>query len=89
MNKVYDYMMSAKPILYGIDARNNDVLDAQCGLSFSSDDLDTFAEQLYILKNSPKEELKKMGENGKKWVLQNCEYTILANKFLSLMKDNK
>ena len=89
MNKVYDYMMSAKPILYGIDARNNDVLDAQCGLSFSSDDLDTFAEQLYILKNSPKEELKKMGENGKKWVLQNSEYTILANKFLSLMKENK
>lgn len=86
MNKLYDYMMAAKPILYGIDAPNNDVLDAKCGLYFSSDSVDSLIEKIYIFKNMPKKELESMGQSGKKWVLENCEYSVLAKKFLDVIE---
>ena len=89
MNKVYDYMMSAKPILYGIDAKNNDVLDAKCGLYFEPEDINELVKQINTLKSMSKEELKKMGENGHKWVLENCSYTELAKEFLEILKGGK
>ena len=85
MNKIYDYMMAGKPILYGIEAKNNDILEAKCGVTFEPDNLETFINAIHELKNMNKSELEKMGNNGHKWVLENCEYSILANKFLSVI----
>lgn len=86
MNKIYDYMMAAKPILYGIEAKNDDVKDANCGVHFKPDDISSFVDAIYSLKAMNKDELVKMGQNGQKWVKANCEYSVLANKFIKVIE---
>ena len=86
MNKVYDYMMAGKPIVYGVKAKNNDVKEAKAGIEFDFDDVNSLSEAIYSLKKMTIEERRKMGENGKKWVLDNCDYKKLASSFLELMK---
>ena len=62
MNKVYDYMMAAKPILYGVEAKNNDVLEAKCGLFFDATNIDELVDKLYQLKNMSNQDKETMGK---------------------------
>ena len=86
MNKLYDYMMSGKPVLNGVVASNNEVKGANCGLSFDSSKPEEIAEAVIKLKNLTQEERDSLGQNGKKWVTENCDYTKLAERFLDIMK---
>lgn len=86
MNKLYDYMMSGKPVLNGVVASNNEVEEAKCGLSFDSSKPEEIAEAVTKMKGMSEEERNSLGQNGKKWVMENCDYTKLAEKFLDIMK---
>lgn len=86
MNKVYDYMMAAKPIIYGVEAANNDVEEAGCGITVppgNASAIEEAAERLYAMTD---EERAQMGARGKAWVTENCEYKILAKRFLNVAK---
>lgn len=85
LNKVYDYMMSGKPILYGVEAFNNDVAEAGCGITFDSNDEDGLRKAIEELQSLSSTERHKMGDNGKKWVLENCEYKKISAEFLSVI----
>ncbi len=86
MNKLYDYMMSGKPILNGVVASNNEVEEAECGFSFDSSKPEEIAQAIGKIKAMPGEELEKMGKRGSHWVRENCDYTILAKKFLDCLE---
>ena len=86
MNKLYDYMMSGKPVLNGVVASNNEVEKAKCGLSFDSSKPEEIAEAVAKIKDMSEEERISLGQSGKKWVTENCDYTKLAEKFLDIMK---
>ena len=86
MNKLYDYMMSGKPVLNGVVASNNEVEEAKCGLSFDSSTPEEIAEAVIKMKNFTQEERNRLGQNGKKWVTENCDYIKLAERFLAIMK---
>ena len=86
INKVYDYMMSGKPIIYGVASKNNEVKDANAGVFFDFKNIDSLKKAIDKLKNMSEKERKQLGSNGQKWVKANCDYKILAEKFLSLMK---
>ena len=86
MNKIYDYMMSSRPILYGINTRNNDVLESKCGLYFTPGDVDSLISAIDEMKCKSNEERNIMGQNGKDWVLKNCEYSVLAKTFLDIIE---
>lgn len=86
MNKVYDYMMASKPIIYGVEAANNDVEDAKCGKTIDSGDPDSIINAIDELLEMTDEELARLGDNGKREVLKKYNYEALAEAFLSLMK---
>ena len=86
LNKVYDYMMAGKPILYGFKSRNNEVLEANSGLCFDPDDTDSLVDAIYQIKEMSQENRKELGDNGRKWVLENCEYKVLADKFMKVIE---
>lgn len=88
MNKVYDYMMAAKPIIYGVEAANNDVLDAECGFTIKPDAPEDICKVLDELVNMSQDEKQIMGEKGRKWVLENCSYAVLAARFLEVSNKN-
>ena len=84
MNKVYDYMMAGKPIIYGVEAKNNDVAEAGCGITIEPGDTSELYNAVIELANYDKQELAEMGNAGRKWVLENCELKKLAEEFSKL-----
>ena len=81
MNKVYDYMMSAKPIIYAVLAANNDIEEAKCGIVIEPENPDEIFNAILELKALSKKERNEMGERGKEYVLSHYDYRILAEKF--------
>jgi glycosyltransferase involved in cell wall biosynthesis len=86
MNKLYDYMMSEKPIINGVEAANNDVGQYGCGITVTAEDADALKKGIEALMQLMADELKTMGENGRKAVIENFNYTVLSKKFIDLMK---
>ena len=86
MNKLYDYMMSGRPILNGVVASNNEVEEAGCGLSFDSSRPENIAGAVARMKNMTEEERTEMGRNGQRWVTDHCDYSKLAGQFLKSME---
>ncbi len=85
MNKVYDYMMAGKPIIYGVEAANNDVADAGCGKTVKSGDPDSIIWAIEEFLSASPEELLEMGQRGKQAVLEKYNYSVLAKEFLDLL----
>ncbi len=85
-NKVFDYMMAAKPIIHAVEAGNDMVKEAAAGISIEPENPEELAKAIIKLSEMSKSDLQKMGENGKKYVLENNEYSVLADKFLDVLK---
>ena len=86
-NKLFDYMYSAKPIIYAIDSgKSNIVKLANCGISIEAENTNKIKETIYELYSMSKEEKKILGDNGKKYVLEHFTYTKLANKFIKAIE---
>ena len=86
-NKLIDYMMSAKPIIQSIDAGNDMVSEAQCGISVEPENAQAVADAVDNLLQKNNAELQKMGENGHQFAMQHHTYEKLANKFLDIMNE--
>lgn len=89
MNKLFDSMMSGKPILYAVEAPNNYILDYKCGISVEAESVTALKIGLERLLNMEKSQLEEMGRNGKNAVLENFEYKVIAKKFLDIMNDKE
>ena len=85
-NKLMDYMMAAKPVIFAIDAPNDMVAEAGCGVSVPPEDSGAIAKAAGTLAALPAEELRKMGLRGREYILQHNEYDVLAQKFLEALK---
>ncbi len=86
-NKIFDYMMAAKPIIHATDAPNNFVDNAKCGIATEPENPQKFAKAILKLQNKTKEELRKMGENGQNYVLMNYDYKVLSEKFITIVEN--
>jgi glycosyltransferase involved in cell wall biosynthesis len=81
-NKLMDYMMAAKPVIYAIEAGNDPVAESRCGVSITPEDPAQLAEAAVHLKNLTEAERASMGANGRQYVLENHDYKLLSNRFL-------
>ena len=86
-NKMFDYMMAEKPVIQAIDAGNNIVREASCGLDVEPDNVGEIASAMEKLSRFPKENLQEMGRNGKRFVLENHTYSVLAKKFINCLEN--
>ncbi len=83
-NKLIDYMMAAKPIIQAIDAGNNVVEEAKCGIHVEPENPKAIADAIQKLNKMSEAELQKMGQNGKKFVLENHDYKVLAKRMIDV-----
>lgn len=83
-NKLMDYMMAGKPVIFAIDSPNDMVADADCGVSIPPEDSSAIAQAAMKLASLPKEELEAMGQRGQKYILENNEYDVLSKQFLDV-----
>ena len=80
LNKLPEYLMSGKPIIYSINSPFNPVNDACAGFTVPAEDYEAISEAIMKLKNMPPDERARLGLNGQKYALENLAYTILAKK---------
>lgn len=84
-NKMFDYMMAAKPIIQAIEAGNNLVREADCGIDVEPDNKTEISKAILALKAMSQEERIEMGENGRRFVLSRHTYQVLGKRFLDIM----
>ncbi|MBI9033571.1 MAG: glycosyltransferase family 4 protein [Bacteroidales bacterium] len=85
-NKLIDYMMASKPIIQAINAGNDMVGDAKCGISVEAENPQAICEAVLKLSQKSPQQKADIGLNGHKFVLSHHEYSILADRFLKIMK---
>lgn len=85
-NKLFDYMMAEKPIIYAIEYDNNAVERSGCGFSIPSENSAAIARAAMRLSEMDPQDLQKMGMRGKEYVMENHEYGPLAARYLEVLK---
>lgn len=86
MNKIFDSMMAGKPMVYAVNAPNNYAREYRCGITVKPEDVNSIKAGIEKLLSMSQEERDKLGENGRRAVLENFEYSVLAKKFLEVLK---
>lgn len=87
-NKIFDYMMASKPIIHSVNAGNDIVSDAKCGISVEPENSEKIADAIIQLLNLSDNDKKIMGQNGHNYCLNNHDYSVLSNRFINAITDN-
>jgi glycosyltransferase involved in cell wall biosynthesis len=85
-NKLMDYMMAGCAVLHSVDAGNDPVQDAGCGLSVPPGDAAAVADGLSRLASLPTTERRAMGDRGRAFVIQHHTWPVLAARFLEALR---
>jgi len=85
-NKLMDYMMAERVVLHSVDAGNDPVAEAGCGLTVPPQDAAAVANGLRRLAALPADERRAMGERGRAFVLAHHTYPVLAQRFLDALQ---
>jgi glycosyltransferase involved in cell wall biosynthesis len=85
-NKLMDYMMAGVPVLHAVEAGNDPVADAGCGLTVAPESPHAVVEGLRRLAALPARERQAMGERGRAFVLANHSYPVLARRFIEALQ---
>lgn len=89
-NKLFDYLVSGKPIIYGIDSGDyRPVEEFGAGLQIMPEDPISLANAVKELKSKSKDELSKMGQNGRKAAFEYHEYGMLARKLEKVLVNDQ
>ena len=85
-NKLFDYLYSGRPIIYGIESGNYEpVSDASAGIQIPAQDSSKLAEAVLQLYSMTEAERSLMGSNGRNVALEQYEYGKLAEKLSSVL----
>lgn len=87
MNKSFDYMASARPIVLAAEPANDYVKEADCGLSVPPNDPRALAEAIVKLAGLSEEERAEMGRRGRAYVEEHHDYCRLAQRFSALFEE--
>ena len=86
MNKMFDGMMSGKPIIFAINAPLTPVEECDCGLIVKPENITEISEAIRKLMKMSQADREAMGLRGKEEVLRKYTYEKLANSFVNLIE---
>ena len=82
-NKLIDYMMAARPVIHAVEAGNDPVAEADCGLTIAPEDPQALAAAIEALMATAPAEREAMGLRGQRHALGHLTYPVLGQRFLS------
>ena len=83
-NKIFDYMWAKKPIIQSVISPNNQVELGLCGENILPESSESWAKAFYFWSVKDANELRKLGENGYDYLIDNFKYDFLASKLLKI-----
>ncbi len=81
MNKLFDSMMSGKPVLYAVNAPNNYIQDYKCGICVEPESAIQLIDGITKFVNMSDEDKKILGNNGKNAVMRYFNYGVISKRF--------
>lgn len=84
-NKIFDYMYSGKPILHSFSIKDNIIQKAHCGLTVEPENSEKIKEAILQLSSYSIKELDSMGNNAKRYVIENHSYNNLYKMYEELL----
>jgi glycosyltransferase involved in cell wall biosynthesis len=87
MNKLFDYLASARPIIMASAAANNPIDEAKAGITVAPGDPAKIAAAIQQLFNSSADERQRMGRAGRRYVELHHGFDQLATRLASTMDD--
>jgi glycosyltransferase involved in cell wall biosynthesis len=85
MNKLFDYMAAARPIVMSSCAINDIVSDSNSGITVEAENCEALAQAIIDLINMPSSYREAMGLNARKYVEAHFDYKILGKKFAQVL----
>ena len=86
LNKIFDYMMSGRPILWYTRASNDIVSEANCGFTVQLGNIDVLEARLLELSHMSAKTLSEIGERGRPYIMAHYTYPKLAEKFIEALQ---
>ena len=80
-NKLMDYMMAGCAVLHAVEAGNDPVAEAGCGLTVAPEDPGAVARGVLELAALPLAQRRALGARGRAHVLAHHTYPVLARRF--------
>lgn len=87
MNKIFDYMAAARPIVIAVEAYNDPVVDADCGISVPPSRPDLLADAMIAMAKASKEDRRELGRKARSHVMENYNYRALAGKLADILDE--
>ena len=84
-NKLMDYMMARRAVLHSVEAGNDPVAEAGCGITVAPASAAAVAQGLRALAACTAAERAAMGERGRAFVLAHHTYPVLAQRFIEAL----
>lgn len=84
-NKMFDYMMAARPVIQAIEAGNNMVEEAGNGFAVEPDNVGEIKNLILKMRSLDVLSRFKMGMSGRSYALSHHAYPILAKRFTDNM----
>lgn len=72
-NKLNDYLLAARPIIYACHSKNDIVGQAQAGLTIAPNDANALANAIIEMVGLPQSTRQEMGQNGLAYAKQYCD----------------
>jgi glycosyltransferase involved in cell wall biosynthesis len=82
-NKVFDYMLVGRPVIFAVNSSNNPIGDASGGLNVQGEDPMALAEAVIQLSEMPAGVRREMGKRARDFVLSEFDYPVIAKRLAS------
>ncbi len=85
-NKLFDYLLAAKPVLYAANVRTNPITTANAGIPLKPGDAQGLADAIIKLASTSAEDRAAMGQRGREYVLSHHNFTTLGKKLADTLQ---
>jgi len=89
LNKLFEYAICAKPIVWGTNSINDPVAEANCGITVPPEDAEAMAEAILKVCALSDKERQEMGVRGYEYVMKYHSVPVLAKRLLEVMEEAK
>lgn len=89
LNKFYDAMMSAKPVVLSTNAKKTIIEQYKCGIVVPAGDVQGIKNSIEKIFSMSEDERIQLGNNGKIAVQQNFMYSKLSEDFVHAMQNSE